>query len=69
MMVVLEPTENSGLVQLAEMELRSPRDQLRVILRQELERRGILTPIENRRRDVLQTQAHDENVADESSSV
>ena len=47
MVVILEPSERSGLRQLAEMELRSPRDQLRAILRSELESRGLLAPVED----------------------
>lgn len=42
MVVTLEPKERSALIRLAEMELRPPRDQLRVILREELYRRGLL---------------------------
>ena len=43
MVVTLEPKERSALIKLAEMELRPPRDQLRVILREELYRRGLLS--------------------------
>ena len=42
MVVTLEPKERSALIKLAEMELRPPRDQIRVILRAELYRRGLL---------------------------
>lgn len=40
--VSLNKTERFGLTKLAEQELRSPRDQIRHILRQELERHGLL---------------------------
>jgi hypothetical protein len=40
--VVLDPTEASVLAQWAESEMRDPRDQIRFVLRQELERRGLL---------------------------
>ena len=42
MVVTLELKERSALIKLAEMELRSPRDQIRVILRAALYRRGLL---------------------------
>ena len=35
-------SERSALMKLAEQELRDPRDQARLILREELERRGLL---------------------------
>lgn len=41
---LLEPTEFSGLLKLAEYELRDPEAQLRYILRKELERLELLTP-------------------------
>jgi hypothetical protein len=40
--VTLEQPEYSGLLEVAIQELRDPRDQLRHILRLELERRGLL---------------------------
>lgn len=39
--VPLEQPEYSGLLKLAVADLRTPQDQLRVILRQELERKGL----------------------------
>jgi len=39
--VILERQERAGLMKLADAELRSPSEQLRHILRQELERRGL----------------------------
>jgi hypothetical protein len=43
--VSLERTEKSALMKLAMAELRDPRDQLRYVLRRELERLGLLQPI------------------------
>ncbi|MBC8254057.1 MAG: hypothetical protein H8E35_08510 [Ardenticatenia bacterium] len=40
--VVLDPTEANALARWAASELRDPRDQIRLVLRQELERRGLL---------------------------
>ena len=40
--VTLDQPEYSGLLELAVRELRDPRDQLRVILRQELKQCGLL---------------------------
>ena len=40
--VVLDPSEADALAQWAASELRDPRDQIRLVLRQELERRGLL---------------------------
>ena len=42
--VVLDQPEYSGLLRIAEKELRNPSDQLRHILRLELRRRGLLPP-------------------------
>ena len=39
----LEQVEYSGLLKIADNELRNPVDQMRIILRQELERRGLLS--------------------------
>lgn len=39
--IALDAAERSGLIRLAEKEMRDPRDQLKLILRQELERRGL----------------------------
>ena len=39
--VTLEQAEYSGLLKMATEELRNPADQLRAILRQELERQGL----------------------------
>ncbi len=44
--VLLDTTEANLLAQLAASELRDPRDQIRLIIRQELERRGLL-PVSN----------------------
>jgi hypothetical protein len=44
--VVLNPTEADVLAQWAASELRDPRDQIRFVLRQELEKRGLLQPAE-----------------------
>lgn len=44
--VTLEQPEYSGLLQIAVAELRNPPDQLRHILRQELERQGLWPPAE-----------------------
>ena len=40
--VVLDPTEADVLTRWASSELRDPRDQIRFVLRQEFERRGLL---------------------------
>lgn len=40
--VVLDPSEADALARWAASELRDPRDQIRVVLRRELERRGLL---------------------------
>lgn len=40
--VMLDPSEADALAQWAASELRDPRDQIRIVLRQELERRGLL---------------------------
>ena len=40
--VVLDPAEADALARWAASELRDPRDQIRLVLRQELERRGLL---------------------------
>lgn len=42
MQVVLDPAEAEALAMWAASELRDPRDQIRLVLRQELERRGLL---------------------------
>ena len=42
--VTLPQPEYSALLQVARDELRNPPDQVRAILRQELERRGLLQP-------------------------
>jgi hypothetical protein len=44
MQVVLNQSEARALTQLADSEIREPRDQIRYILRQELEQRGLLPP-------------------------
>jgi hypothetical protein len=46
LLVALDPAEADMLAELAASELCDPRDQLRYVLRQELERRGLL-PDEN----------------------
>ena len=45
--VVLDPSEADALAQWAASELRDPRDQVRLVLRQELQRRGLLQPTED----------------------
>ena len=40
--ILLEQPEYSALIQLSEREMRTPADQVRLILRQELVRRGLL---------------------------
>ncbi|RLC96637.1 MAG: hypothetical protein DRI77_08315 [Chloroflexi bacterium] len=45
--VTLEQPEYSALLKVARVELRDPRDQLRYILRCELERRGLLPPVDH----------------------
>ena len=40
--IVLDPAEAEALAMWAESELRDPRDQIRLVLRRELERRGLL---------------------------
>ena len=40
--VLLDPTEADLLARLAASELRDPRDQIRLVIRQELQRRGLL---------------------------
>jgi len=42
--LTLEQPEYSALLKIAIVELRNPQDQVRFILRQELERRGLLSP-------------------------
>ena len=44
--LILEQPEYSALLRVALKELRNPSDQARFILRQELERRGLLSPPE-----------------------
>jgi len=45
--IALDPIEADNLARLAAKELRDPRDQLRLILRQELERRGLLAEVKS----------------------
>jgi hypothetical protein len=40
--VMLDPAEADALATWAESELRDPRDQIRLVVRQELKRRGLL---------------------------
>jgi hypothetical protein len=40
--IVLDPAEAEALAMWAESELRDPRDQIRLVVRRELERRGLL---------------------------
>jgi hypothetical protein len=40
--IVLDPAEADALAAWAESELRDPRDQIRLVVRRELERRGLL---------------------------
>jgi hypothetical protein len=40
--VVLDPAEAEALAMWAKSELRDPRDQIRLVVRRELERRGLL---------------------------
>jgi len=40
--VMLDPAEADALATWAESELRDPRDQIRLVVRRELERRGLL---------------------------
>lgn len=42
--VVFDSAEGRALTELAVNELRDPRDQIRLIVRRELERRGLLPP-------------------------
>jgi len=42
--VALDPTEASALSRWAASEMRDPREQIRWLVRQELERRGLLEP-------------------------
>lgn len=49
--VALEPSEADALARWAASELRDPRDQIRVVLRQELERRGLLHTKDDARKD------------------
>ena len=44
--IILAEQERKALVELARHEMRYPRDQVRLILRQELERRGLIEPEE-----------------------
>ena len=44
--IVLEQAEYSALLKVAQAELRSPEDQLRHILRAELERRGLVALVQ-----------------------
>lgn len=44
--ITLEQPEYSALLKVAMSELRAPQDQVRFILRRELERRGLLPPTE-----------------------
>jgi len=45
--VMLDPAEADALATWAESELRDPRDQIRLVVRQELKRRGLLHVAEN----------------------
>ena len=42
MMVMLDDVERNALTEWAETELRDPRDQIRLVVREALERRGLL---------------------------
>lgn len=42
--IVLDPNEANVLAKWAASELRDPRDQIRLVLRKELERRGLIEP-------------------------
>jgi hypothetical protein len=57
--VTLEREERSALMRLAEAELRDPRDQARLILRHELQQRGLLSVTDDRQ-DCAQTEEVDE---------
>ncbi|HEM61072.1 MAG TPA: hypothetical protein ENO24_02180 [Chloroflexi bacterium] len=45
--VMLDPVEAEALATWAESELRDPRDQIRLVVRREMERRGLLHGAEN----------------------
>jgi len=45
--IVLDPAEADALAMWAGSELRDPRDQIRLVLRRELERRGLLNVTED----------------------
>lgn len=64
MTVFLDEDEGNALKAIAERELRFPRDQVRFILRSELERRGLLAAL-----GVKKTigESHEETGADEVS--
>jgi len=63
--LTLEQIEYSGLLEIALGELRTPQEQLRYLLRQELVRRGLL-PIQNGKGDshcqMQSTYSHKEDV-------
>lgn len=53
--VVLDPAEADALARLATLEMRDPRDQIRMVLRRELEKCGLLVRTDDeRRRDDLE---------------
>lgn len=54
--VTLNQPEYSGLLDIAIAELRDPRDQIRFILRQELQRRGVLPKEESHNKPALEAQ-------------
>lgn len=53
--IILNSAEGAALTRLANQELREPRDQIRLIVRRELERRGLL---------VSQTQSAEQGAKD-----
>jgi hypothetical protein len=60
--ILLEQPEFSALIQLSEKELRTPADQVRLIVRQELIRRGLLPD------DIIEpTHLQENHIANEST--
>ena len=59
LLITLDSAERSALTKLSQKELRDPRDQLRLILRQELERQGLLLSNDGRLHQENQEALHE----------
>jgi hypothetical protein len=59
--ILLEQPEYSALIHLAEKELRTPADQVRLIVRLDLIRRGLLPEVENQSTQTQENFFHHES--------